>query len=40
MKAAGRIRETNYPQAQDFATQYVLQPPSKEKCLKPLPALD
>jgi len=34
MKAAGRIRETNYPQAQDFATQYVLQPPSKEKMLE------
>ncbi len=33
-KAAGRIRETNYPQAQDFATQYVLQPPSKEKMLE------
>jgi putative phosphoesterase len=28
-KAAERIRETNYPQAQDFAARYVLQPPSE-----------
>ncbi len=33
-KAAGRIRETNYPQAEDFATQYVLQPPSEEQMLE------
>ncbi len=33
-KAAGRIRETNYPQAQDFATHYILQPPAAEKMLE------
>jgi putative phosphoesterase len=33
-KAAERIRETNYPQAQDFATHNVLQPPSEEKMLE------
>ena len=33
-KAAERIRKTNYPQAKDFATHYVLQPPSEEKMLE------
>ena len=33
-KAAERIRQTKYPQAQDFAAQYVLQPPSEEKMLE------
>jgi hypothetical protein len=33
-KAAERIRKTSYPQAQDFAAQYVLQPPSEEKMLE------
>lgn len=33
-KAAERIRETNYPQAQDFAEPYVLRPPSEEEMLK------
>lgn len=32
-KAAARIRETNYPQAQDFAAHNVLQPPSEEEIL-------
>jgi putative phosphoesterase len=32
-KAAQRIRETAYPQAEDFATQYVLHPPSEEQML-------
>ncbi len=32
-KAAERIRSTSYPQAQDFAAQNVLQPPSEEKML-------
>ena len=32
--AADRIRQTNYPQAGDFATQYVLQPPSEAKMLE------
>ena len=31
--AAERIRETNYPQAQDFAANYVLQPPSEAMML-------
>lgn len=26
--AAARVRETHYPQAHEFAAQYVLQPPS------------
>jgi hypothetical protein len=34
IKAADRIRETKYPQAQDFAARYVLQPPSEEKMLE------
>jgi predicted phosphodiesterase len=33
-KAAERIRETTYPQAQDFAERYVLRPPSEEEMLK------
>ena len=33
-KAAGRIRDTSYPQAQDFAAHSVLQPPSEEDTLK------
>jgi putative phosphoesterase len=32
-EAAERIRDTNYPRAQDFAAQYVLQPPSEEQML-------
>ena len=33
-EAAERIRETSYPQAQDFAANYVLQPPSEGKMLE------
>jgi putative phosphoesterase len=33
-KAAERIRETKYPQAQDFAAQNLLQPPSEGKTLE------
>ena len=33
-KAAGRIRDTNNPQAQDFAERYVLQPPSEGEALE------
>lgn len=33
-KAAERIRETNYPQAHDFATNHVLQPPSENSMLE------
>jgi len=33
-KAAERIRKTDYPQAEDFAESYVLQPPSEEKMLE------
>ena len=32
-KAAERIRDTNYPQAQDFAAHYVLHPPSEDHML-------
>jgi hypothetical protein len=32
-KAAERIRDTKYPQAQDFAAHYVLQPPSEGEML-------
>jgi putative phosphoesterase len=32
-KAAARIRATNYPQAEDFAANYVLNPPAAEKML-------
>ena len=33
-KAAERIRKTDYPQAQEFAANHVLQPPSEEKMLE------
>jgi putative phosphoesterase len=33
-KAAERIRDTNYPQAQDFAARNVLQPPSEGEILE------
>jgi predicted phosphodiesterase len=33
-KAAERVRETKYPQAQDFATRNVLQPPSERETLE------
>ncbi len=33
-KAAGRIRATAYPQAEEFAERNVLQPPSEEKMLE------
>jgi putative phosphoesterase len=33
-KAAARIRETKYPQAQDFAARNVLQPPSERETLE------
>ena len=33
-KAAARIRDTKYPQAEDFAARNVLQPPSEEETLK------
>jgi len=33
-KAAERIRNTNYPQAQEFAAHHVLQPPSEEDMLE------
>jgi putative phosphoesterase len=34
VKAAERIRDTEYPQAQDFAANNVLQPPSETKMLE------
>jgi hypothetical protein len=33
-KAAARIRATDNPQAEDFATRYVLQPPSEREMLE------
>jgi putative phosphoesterase len=33
-KAAGRIRDTNYPDAENFAARSVLQPPSEEEMLR------
>jgi hypothetical protein len=33
-KAAERIRDTNYPQAQDFAARHVLHPPSEGEMLE------
>lgn len=33
-KAAERVRDTKYPQAQDFAARNVLQPPSEEEMLE------
>jgi predicted phosphodiesterase len=35
-KAAERIRETRYPQAEDFAARNVLEPPPEEKTLEAL----
>jgi putative phosphoesterase len=35
-KAADRIRETKYPQAQEFAARNVLRPPSEEQTLETL----
>ena len=32
--AAKRVRETQYPQAEDFAAHYILQPPSESKMLE------
>jgi putative phosphoesterase len=34
MKAAKRIRDTQYPQAQDFAARNVMQPPSEQESLE------
>ena len=34
--AAARVRETHYPQAHEFAAQYVLQPPSEAEMLEVL----
>jgi diadenosine tetraphosphatase ApaH/serine/threonine PP2A family protein phosphatase len=33
-RAAERIRQTDYPQAEDFAARYVLQPPSEGEMLE------
>ena len=33
-KAAERIRDTNYPQAQEFAARSVVQPPSEQEILE------
>ena len=33
-EAADRIRDTDYPEAEDFAVQSVLAPPSEEAMLK------
>jgi hypothetical protein len=33
-KAADRVRQTNYPQAQEFAANYILQPPKEEQMLE------
>jgi hypothetical protein len=33
-RAAGRIRDTSYPQADDFAARNVLRPPSEEETLR------
>lgn len=33
-KAAERIRKTNYPQAEEFATNHVLEPPKEEQMLE------
>lgn len=33
-KAAERIRKTNYPQAQEFAANHILQPPKEEQMLE------
>jgi hypothetical protein len=34
VKAAERISKTDYPQAQEFAENYVLQPPKEEQMLE------
>ena len=36
VKAAARIRETTFPQAEDLAVRYVLQPPSEAESLRDL----
>lgn len=33
-KAAERVQKTNYPQAQEFAANHILQPPTEEQMLK------
>ena len=33
-EAAERVRRTNYPQSEEFATKNILQPPSKQEMLK------
>ncbi len=33
-KAAARVQETGYPQADDFAAHYVLEPPSEAAMLE------
>lgn len=33
-KAADRVRQTNYPQAREFAANYILQPPKEEQMLE------
>lgn len=38
-RAAGRVLETNYPQAQEFAERNVLEPPSEELMLERLSAV-
>jgi putative phosphoesterase len=39
-KAADRIRDTHYPQAQEFAAHSVLQPPSEEEMLERLASME
>jgi putative phosphoesterase len=39
-KAAERIRGTSYPQAEDFAARYVLQPPSEKETLEAFTKVD
>jgi hypothetical protein len=34
LNAAGRIRETTFPWREDFATRYVLQPPTEAEMLE------
>lgn len=34
IKSAERVRKTNYPQAQEFATNHILQPPKEEQMLE------
>jgi putative phosphoesterase len=40
VKAAERIRDTNYPQAHDFAARNVLNPPSESETLESLARVD